>query len=153
MGLEVGDIVPDFIAKNDLGEDFNSKEWIGHKPIVIYFYPKNFTPGCIKEACDFRDSYADFIELGVEVIGVSSDSINSHKRFKDRYKLPFPFLSDSNGALKKIFGIKTTLLGILPGRETFVIDQEGIVRLKFNSMNASRHLQKAISTVKKLMHS
>lgn len=153
MGLEVGDKVPGFIAKNDLGEDFDSKEWIGHKPFVIYFYPKNFTPGCIKEACDFRDHYEDFKELGVEVIGVSSDSIKSHKRFKDRYRLPFIFLSDSNGKLKKTFGVKTSLLGMLPGRETYVVDKEGVVQLRFNSMNASSHLKKAILTVQKLMHS
>jgi len=152
MGLEVGDHVPKFIAKNDQGEDFYSTQLIGKKPFVIYFYPKNFTPGCVKEACDFRDRYEDFKKEGAEVIGVSSDTIKSHERFKNKYKLPFLFLSDSNGQLRKLFGVKSGLFGMLPGRETFVVDQEGVIKLKFNSINASKHLRQAIKTVKNLTH-
>ncbi len=118
--------------------------------MVIYFYPKNFTPGCTKEACDFRDSYTDFKSLGAEVIGVSSDGIKSHTRFKKKYKLPYTFLSDSKGKLKRLFGVKSELLGLLPGRETYVIDKGGIVQLKFNSMNASKHLDKAIAKIKEI---
>ncbi len=150
MALEVGDKVPEFVAKKDTGEEFNSYEIIKNKPLVIFFYPKNFTPGCTKEACAFRDSYEDFKTLGAEVIGISSDSVASHTRFKNRYKLPYTFLSDPKGELRKLFGVKSELLGLLPGRETYVIDRDGIVRLKFNSMNASRHLNKALSKVKEL---
>ncbi|MCK8522641.1 peroxiredoxin [Aquimarina sp. D1M17] len=150
MALEVGDKVPEFVAKKDTGEEFNSYEIIKNKPLVIFFYPKNFTPGCTKEACAFRDSYEDFKTLGAEVIGISSDSVASHTRFKNRYKLPYTFLSDPEGELRKLFGVKSELLGLLPGRETYVIDRDGIVRLKFNSMNASRHLNKALSKVKEL---
>ncbi|MEW7291170.1 peroxiredoxin [Aquimarina sp. 2304DJ70-9] len=152
MGLEVGDRVPDFIAKNDIGEDFQSNLVVGKIPVVIYFYPKNFTPGCIKEACDFRDSYADFKSVGAEVIGISSDSVKSHEKFKRRYQLPFIFLSDAKGKLRKLFGVKSELLGLLPGRETYVIDKNGVIQLKFNSMNASRHLDKAIAKIKEIIN-
>ncbi|TSE03127.1 MULTISPECIES: peroxiredoxin [Aquimarina] len=151
MGLKVGDKVPEFSAVRDNGEDFQSSDIIGKEAVVIYFYPKNFTPGCTKEACDFRDSYADFKSLGAEVIGVSSDGIKSHTRFKKKYNLPYTFLSDSKGKLKRLFGVKSELLGLLPGRETYVIDKEGIVQLKFNSMNASKHLGKAIAKIKEIM--
>ncbi|WP_271770077.1 peroxiredoxin [Aquimarina algiphila] len=151
MGLKVGDKVPEFSAVRDNGEDFQSSDIIGKEAVVIYFYPKNFTPGCTKEACDFRDSYADFKSLGAEVIGVSSDGIKSHTRFKKKYNLPYTFLSDSKGKLKRLFGVKSELLGLLPGRETYVIDKEGIVQLKFNSMNASKHLGKVIAKIKEIM--
>jgi len=152
MALEIGDKVPDFVAKKDNGEDFISNTVIGNMPVVIYFYPKNFTPGCTKEACSFRDSYADFKSLGAEVIGVSSDSIDSHKRFKDRYQVPFMFLSDKSRKLRKLFGVKSELLGLLPGRETYVIDKEGVIQLKFNSMNASKHLDKAIKKMREIIN-
>ncbi|MBW1298798.1 peroxiredoxin [Aquimarina litoralis] len=148
MGLQLGDKVPEFVAIKDDGGNFNSKDVIGKIPCVLYFYPKNFTPGCIKEACDFRDSYEDFKKEGVEVIGISSDSVKSHERFKNRYKLPFIFLSDNKGELRRLFGVKPGLFGMLPGRETYVIDQNGIIKLKFNSANASKHLKQAIKTVK-----
>ncbi len=150
MALVVGDKIPEFSALNDNGKDFKSIEIIGKKPVVIYFYPKNFTPGCTKEACSFRDSYEEFKVLGAEVIGISSDSIASHTKFKNRYNLPYVFLSDPKGKLRKLFGVKSELLGLLPGRETYVIDKEGIIQLKFNSLNASKHMNKAMTKVKEL---
>lgn len=150
MALQIGDKIPAFTTKNDLGEMLNSTDLIGKKPVVFFFYPKNFTPGCTKEACAFRDSYEDFRSMGAEVIGISSDSVSSHTKFKNKYRLPFTFLSDTNGKLRKLFGVKSELLGLLPGRETFVIDKDGVVRLKFNSMNASKHLGKAMDKVKEL---
>ncbi|MBQ4805724.1 peroxiredoxin [Aquimarina sp. MMG015] len=152
MALELGSKIPQFSAIKDDGDDFHSVDYIGKIPLVIYFYPKNFTPGCIKEACDFRDSYEDFKKEGVEVIGISADNVKSHERFKTKYSLPFIFLSDTDGSLRKLFGVKSGLFGVLPGRETYVIDKEGVVRLKFNSINASKHLKEAIKTVKKIMN-
>ena len=152
MALNIGDKVSVFEAKRDSGEIFKSTELIGKKPVVIYFYPKNFTPGCTKEACDFRDNYEEFKSMGAEVIGISNDSVESHKRFKNRYRLPFIFLSDRGGKLRKLFGVKSELLGLLPGRETFVIDKEGIVRLKFNSINASKHFKKAIKKMQEIVN-
>lgn len=150
MGLGVGDKVPSFSATKDNGEEFYSHEIIGKQAVVLYFYPKNFTPGCIKEACDFRDSYEDFQKEGVDVIGISADSVKSHKRFKNKYRVPFVFLSDAKGNLRKLFGVKSGLFGVLPGRETYVIDKTGIIRLKFNSIHATKHLKEAIKMVKKI---
>jgi len=150
MGLEIGDKVPSFSATKDNGEEFHSDEILGAQAVVIYFYPKNFTPGCIKEACDFRDSYEDFQKEGVEVIGISADTVKSHERFKSKYKVPFVFLSDAKGNLRKLFGVKSGLFGVLPGRETYVIDKAGIIRLNFNSINASKHLKEAIKMVKQM---
>lgn len=112
MELQVGDKAPEFIATNDKGEHFLSSDVIEKNPPGTLFYPKNFTPGCTKEACNFRDSYIDFENLGVEVIDISADSIKSHTRFKNTYKLPFMFLSDSKGKLRKLFGVKSELLGL-----------------------------------------
>ena len=152
MELKIGDKAPVFKISNQNGELIDTGEFIGIIPLVIYFYPKNFTPGCIKEACDFRDSYEDFKKEGVEVIGISADNVKSHERFKNKYNLPFIFLSDADGSLRKLFGVKSGLFGVLPGRETYVIDKEGVIRLKFNSINASKHLKQAIRTVKKIMN-
>ncbi len=150
MSLEKGDKVPSFELKNQEGEVFKSETLIGKKPVVIYFYPKDFTPGCTKEACNFRDSYEEFQDLGVEVIGVSNDSEKSHAKFAKKYKLPFILLSDANGKVRKQFGIKKSLLGLVPGRETFVLDKEGKVAFKFNSLDASKHMSKALKVVKSL---
>jgi len=148
MALQTGDKVPHFKSEDDKGNSFDSDEFIGETPLVVYFYPKNFTPGCTKEACDFRDYYDNFKQMGYEVIGISSDSIQSHQRFKKKYNLPFLFLSDKNGKLRKLFGVKPKLLGLLPGRETFVIDKEGVIQLRFNSIKASKHISKALSVIK-----
>jgi peroxiredoxin Q/BCP len=149
MSLEKGDKVPKFELKDQHGNLFKSEEIVGHKPIVIYFYPKDFTPGCTKEACNFRDSYEDFQEIGAEVIGISNDSEKSHAKFSKKYKLPFILLADEKGKVRKKFGIKKSLLGLVPGRETFVIDAKGEVVFKFNSLDASKHMQKALKALKK----
>ncbi|GAA4107653.1 peroxiredoxin [Aquimarina addita] len=151
MGLEVGDVIPDFVIKKHDGTDFISKDYVGKQPFVIYFYPKNFTPGCTKEACDFRDSYEDFKVQGVEVIGVSSDSVKSHERFKTKYRLPFIFLADTNNKVRKLFGVKSGLFGVLLGRETYVVDKKGVIQLKFNSINASSHLRKASKAISEMI--
>ncbi len=103
MELKVGDKIPNFIAKDSNGNDFDSQNIVGHKPVVIYFYPKDNTPGCTAQACSFRDQYEDFKDLGAEVIGISSDSVASHQEFTKHYKLPFILLSDSDKKIKKAF--------------------------------------------------
>ncbi|MGM0636082.1 MAG: peroxiredoxin [Bacteroidota bacterium] len=150
MALKIGDIMPNFKAKDQNGEAFDSQTIIGVKPAVVYFYPKDFTPGCTKEACNFRDRYEDFQDLGAEVIGISSDSEKSHQKFSKKHNLPFTLLSDSNGQIRKKFGVKKSLLGLVPGRETFVIDKNGIVQLKFNNLDASKHMKKALKKIKEL---
>jgi peroxiredoxin Q/BCP len=150
MELKVGDKIPNFIAKDSNGNDFDSQEIIGQKPLVIYFYPKDNTPGCTVQACSFRDQYEDFKDLGAEVIGISSDSIASHQKFTQQYKLPFILLSDSDKKIRKLFGVPSGLFGILPGRVTYVADKTGTIIMVFDSMMAKRHIPKALEAIKKL---
>ena len=151
MALQVGDRIPNFTANDNDGNVFDSASIVGKKPVVFYFYPKDNTPGCTAQACSFRDQYEDFKDLGAEVIGISSDSVSSHEKFAKRYKLPFLLLSDNNKKLRTLFGVKTNLFGLLPGRVTYVADKNGIIKLIFDSMNASSHIPKALAIVKKLV--
>ena len=109
MALQIGDKIPNFTAKDTNDNDFDSTTIVGLKPVVIYFYPKDNTPGCTAQACSFRDQYEDFTDLGAEVIGISGDTVASHEKFAKRYKLPFLLLSDNSGKLRKLFGVKTNL--------------------------------------------
>ena len=148
MSISIGDTIPDFKLTDQNGNEFDSTSVKGKSKLVIYFYPKNFTPGCTKEACSFRDSYEDFEALGATVIGISADSKKSHERFANKYNLPFTLLSDENGKVKRKFGVKNELFGLLPGRETYIVGQDGSVLYVFNSMNASRHIKKALEVLK-----
>ncbi|WP_310559439.1 peroxiredoxin [Flavobacterium sp.] len=150
MALALGDKIPDFIAKDSTGNDFNSSSVIGKKPVVFYFYPKDNTPGCTAQACSFRDQYEDFKDLGAEVIGISSDSVQSHEKFAKRYKLPFLLLSDNDKKLRKLFGVKTNLFGLLPGRVTYVADKNGVIHLIFDSLVATNHIPRALKIIKKM---
>ena len=148
--MKVNDKLKPFTAKDQNGEEFDVSKYLGKTPLVIYFYPKNFTPGCTKEACSFRDSYQDFQDLSAEVIGVSGDSESSHQRFAKKHDLPFTLLSDQDGKLRKQFGVKKSLLGLLPGRETFIFDDDGVLIHRFNSMDAKPHIRKALKVVKEI---
>src|SRR3970040_1942049 len=150
MALQVGDKVPDFSANDSKGNDFDSTSIVGKKPVVFYFYPKDNTPGCTAQACSFRDQYEDFKDLGAEVIGISSDSIASHEKFAKQYKLPFLLLSDNDKKLRNLFGVKPSLFGLIPGRVTYVVDKNGIIRLVFDSLVATNHIPRALETVKKM---
>lgn len=149
--IKVGDQLPLFGAKDQNGNDFYIASVLHKKVLVIYFYPKDDTPGCTKQACFFRDQYEEFKDMGAEVIGISGDSVKSHKKFAEQYKLPFTLLSDEDKNLRKLFGVPTNLLGLLPGRVTYVVDKKGIVRLVFDSMNAESHFSKVVEAVKKLL--
>ena len=151
MALQLGDKIPNFLAKDNNGNDFNSVSIVGKKPVVIYFYPKDNTPGCTAQACSFRDQYEDFRDLGAEVIGISSDSITSHEKFIQKYNLPFILLSDSDKKIRNLFGVKTNLFGLLPGRVTYVADKNGIIQLVFDSMMASSHIPKALEIITKIV--
>ena len=150
MALQIGDKIPNFTAKDTNGNDFESTTIVGQKPVVIYFYPKDNTPGCTAQACSFRDQYEDFKDLGAEVIGISGDTVASHEKFAKRYKLPFLLLSDNVGKLRKLFGVKTNLLGLIPGRVTYVADKTGTIQLIFDSIMATKHIPKALEFLKKL---
>ena len=150
MSVKSGDKIPSVTLKNTEGELVTLDSFGGKKPLVIYFYPKDFTPGCTREACDFRDKYEDFKALGAEVIAISSDSETSHSRFIKKYNLPFIFLSDENKQARKAFGVASSLFGLIPGRETFVFNTEGRLEMRYNNLNASLHTAKAMRKLKEL---
>ncbi len=144
--IKNGDAAPDFELPEVSGQTFRLSERRG-RPVVLYFYPKDHTPGCTAEARAFRDRYETFAAAGAEIIGVSSDSIESHQRFAGKLRLPFPLLSDAGGEVRKLFGVEKTL-GLIPGRATFVIDGDGVVRHVFASqLEATKHVDEALSAL------
>ncbi|SDE85707.1 peroxiredoxin Q/BCP [Pricia antarctica] len=149
MGLKVGDKISDFTLKDQHGETFSSEDLRKKKPLVIFFYPKDNTSECTKQACSFRDNYEDFMELGAEVVGISADSEKSHTRFADKYQFPFKLLSDTDNKVRESFKVKKSLL-VVPGRETYVVDTTGRVRMVFNSMNANGHMKRAMNALKEM---
>jgi len=149
-GLKIGDKAPDFELTDKSGKTIKLSDLYKDKNVVLYFYPKDNTPGCTAQACEFRDSYQDFIELGAEVIGVSSDSDKSHESFKSKFGLPFILISDKGGAIRKAYGVPATFF-ILPGRVTFIIDKKGIIQHIFNSQfKSTQHIPVALDVLKKL---
>jgi peroxiredoxin Q/BCP len=148
MAIQIGDKLPSFKATKQDGTAFESAS-IQEKPVVIYFYPKDFTPGCTTQACSFRDAYQDFQDLGAEVIGVSGDSVSSHQNFRQKHNLPFILLSDTDRKLRKLFGVPTALFGLVPGRVTYVFDAHGKAIYIFDSMSAKNHIAKALEAIRK----
>ncbi|MFZ0217398.1 MAG: peroxiredoxin [Candidatus Dormiibacterota bacterium] len=145
--VAVGQQAPDFTLPDGNGNPVRLHDLLGERAVVLYFYPKDETSGCTTEACSFRDSYDVFKEAGAEVVGVSSDSVESHRKFADHHSLPFLLLSDQGGAVRKQFGA-TGLFGLMPGRVTFVIDKAGTVRHVFSSLlDANRHIREALHTL------
>ncbi len=145
--VQVGERAPDFTLPDQKGKDVRLSDLLGKKNIVLYFYPKDDTSGCTAEACSFRDSYEVFQDAGAEVIGVSSDSIDSHERFATKHRLPYILLSDAHGALRKQYGVPATF-GLLPGRVTYIIDKQGIVRHIFSSqLTPQKHITEALNTL------
>jgi peroxiredoxin Q/BCP len=149
--MKIGEKIPHFTATDTHGNAFDSHSIIGIKPVVIYFYPKNNTPGCNAQACSFRDQYQDFTDIGATVIGISGDSQASHEKFTQKYNLPFTLLSDNDKKIRQAFDVPTGLFGLLPGRVTYVADKEGIVRMIFDSQMATKHIPKALEAIKKLV--
>ena len=147
--LALGDQAPDFTLPAADGRPVSLADYRG-RPVVVYFYPKDDTPGCTAEACAFRDQYQDFTQAGAEVIGISSDGAESHARFADKHRLPFVLLSDAGGAVRKAYGVPATL-GLLPGRVTFVLDGDGIIRHMFSSqLRARQHVAEAVGVIRSL---
>ena len=148
--LKKGDQLPQFSAIKSYGTLFESQSIVGKKALVIYFYPKDDTPGCTIEACSFRDAYEQFTDYGAEVVGISADSEKSHSKFKEKYKLPFILLSDEKNKIRKLFGVPNDLFGLLPGRATYVIDKNGIIQLVFDSVASKIHIKKALDILKEI---
>ncbi|BAZ32331.1 peroxiredoxin [Cylindrospermum sp. NIES-4074] len=150
MPIKVGDTAPDFALPAQNGSTVSLRDFRGKQAVVLYFYPKDDTPGCTAESCAFRDQYEVFKAAGAEVIGVSGDSKESHQQFAAKHKLPFILLSDKGDQVRKLYGA-TTAFGFIPGRVTYVIDQEGIVQYVFDSMlNFKGHVEETLKTLQQL---
>jgi len=147
--IEVGSQIPEFVLKDQNGHDFDISNHVGKKNLVIYFYPKDDTPGCTKEACTFQDMYEDFKKMDAEVIGISGQSVDSHRDFANKYHLTFTLLADEGNNLRKKFGVPTSFFGLLPGRVTYIVNKKGKVIYTFNSqMNAEKHVSEALRILK-----
>ena len=147
--VQVGNQAPDFTLSAQSGAAVNLGDFLGKTAIVLYFYPKDNTSVCTAEACAFRDSYEVFKDAGAEVIGISSDSVESHQQFAARHQLPFILLSDVGGVIRKRYGVPTAFG--LPGRVTYIIDRYGIVRhIFFSQFTSERHVDEALETLQSI---
>ncbi len=148
--MKVGEPAPRFRLPGAGGSSVALEDFLGKTNLVVYFYPKDFTSGCTKEACSLRDSYEVFKKHGALVIGISSDNEESHDSFAKTHQLPFILLSEKGGSVRKAYGVKSTL-GIVPGRVTFVIDKNGIVRHIFSSQTRPEaHTEEALRVIRSL---
>jgi peroxiredoxin Q/BCP len=162
---KVGDKAPTFQATNDQGKEWKSTEHVGKQIVVVYFYPADFTGGCTKQACGFRDDYSKLADKGAIVVGISGDSAKTHKLFKEHHKLPYTLLADEEGALAKLFGVpvgkggEVTVKeldnlkikqGVRAKRWTFVIDKGGKIAYKDENVNAAEDSKKILDLVEKL---
>jgi thioredoxin-dependent peroxiredoxin len=146
MAIKVGDTAPDFTLPNQNGASVNLQSYRG-KAVVLYFYPKDDTPGCTAESCAFRDQYEVFKSAGAEIIGISGDSSESHQKFATKYQLPFTLLSDKGDTVRNLYGAKT-MMGLVPGRITYVIDINGKIQYIFDSMfNFKGHVEEALKVL------
>jgi peroxiredoxin Q/BCP len=149
--IKTGSTIPSFTLPDQNGNMFDINSVLGRKNLVIYFYPKDDSPGCTKEACSFRDQFEDFTEADALVIGISGQSVESHKKFAEKYRLSFTLLSDEGNKIRKQFGVPTNFLGLLPGRVTYIVDKQGKVIYIFNSqMQAEKHVDEALRILKGL---
>ena len=153
MSLKIGDIVPNFTAKDNHGEVFESQSVLGRKPLVIYFYPKDSTPGCTTQGMQFRDAYAEFQALNAEIIGVSRDSIKSHENFKEKFTFPFELLSDEEEKACELFGVikmKNMYGKQIRGieRSTFVIDPDGKLIQAWRGVKVEGHVKEVLQFIK-----
>lgn len=147
--IKVGDKIPSFTLQDQDGKDFNIDTVIGKYPLVIYFYPKDETSGCTKEACTFRDAYDAFHQYGAKVIGISGDDVNSHQEFAQHHQLNFTLLADPGNKVRKLFGVPKTMM--IPGRVTYIVDKHGVVVHTFNSLTkAEQHVAESLDALKKM---
>jgi thioredoxin-dependent peroxiredoxin len=148
--IKEGDKAPDFELRKPDGGLFRLKDHLQENNVVLYFYPMDNTPGCTKQACLFRDQYEVFKEQGAEVVGISSDSADSHHKFERSYKLPFILLSDKGNQVRNLYGVPRKF-GLIPGRVTYVIDRTGTVQYVFNSLSKpEEHVHNALEVLKRI---
>jgi peroxiredoxin Q/BCP len=147
--LKVGDKAPDFTLMDERGLPVSLKDFLGKHLVVLYFYPKDFTPGCTAEACSFRDDYKAYEERGAVVVGVSLDSVESHAKFSEHHSLPFTLLSDNRKEVAKAYGVLGTG-GFLAKRVTFIIDRNGSIAGIFPKVDVKQHSQEVLEALDKL---
>lgn len=147
--LKAGDPAPDFEGPTSDGSKLGLKNFLGKKNVVLYFYPKDDTPGCTKEACSFRDNLQPIRNMGAEIIGVSLDSIESHGKFASKYGLSFPLISDNEKRIANAYGVlKDT--GTSTNRVTFIIDKTGKIAKVFPKVDVTKHTEEVVSALKEL---
>lgn len=152
LGLSPGDAVPDFSAKNQDGKEIRISDYRG-KPVLIYFYPKDDTPGCTKEACSFRDEYAEFKKLGAVIFGVSRQDSKSHRAFKEKHRLPFDLLVDEDGSVAKSLGIGMMPIIGFHKRQSILIGPDGKVFRIYSDVNPKNHTQEVLNDLKSIKSS
>ncbi len=149
--IKVGSTIPAFILPDQNGNMFNIGSLLGKKNMIIYFYPKDDSPGCTAQACSFRDQFEVFSEADAVIIGISSQSVKSHKEFAEKHRLTFTLLSDEGNKIRKQFGVPTNLFGLLPGRVTYVADKSGKVIYTFNSqLQTQKHVDEALRILQEM---
>jgi len=147
--LKVGDSAPDFSLLNENGLPVSLKDYLGKSIVVLYFYPKYFTSGCTTEACSFRDDYKIYQDKGAVVIGVSLDSVESHSKFSQEYKLPFLILSDNSKEVAKAYGV-LGVGGFLAKRVTFIINRDGKITHVFPKVDVKHHSEEVLKAIEEL---
>jgi peroxiredoxin Q/BCP len=147
-----GSLAPNFTLPSQSGKVVSLRDFLGKKPVILYFYPKDDTPGCTKEACAFRERHEDFWEHHAEVIGISSDSVESHRSFAAEHELHFTLLSDEGGKVRKLYGASSTF-GLIPGRVAYILDEEGVVRHIFSSqLGVEKHIEEALEALRSMSY-
>lgn len=151
MKIDLGSNIPKFELKDQNDNMFNIESVLGKKNLVIYFYPKDDTPGCTKEACSFRDHFEVFADADAVIIGISAQSVQSHLSFAQKHRLNYTLLSDTGNEVRKLFGVPANLFGLIPGRVTYVVNKEGKVVYMFNSQfQAEKHVDEALRIIQEL---
>ncbi len=150
--VKVGDKAPDFEGPTSDGSRLGLKDFLGKKNVVLYFYPKDDTPGCTREACSFRDNTQSIRDLGAEIVGVSLDSVQSHSKFADKYGLPFPLISDRDKRVAKAYGVLRDI-GLSTNRVTFIIDKNGKIAKIFPKVDVTKHTEEVVTALKELPES
>jgi peroxiredoxin Q/BCP len=149
--LELESKVPKFELKDQNGELFKLETVLGKKNLVIYFYPKDDSPGCTKEACSFRDQFEVFADADAMIIGISAQSVESHLEFAKKHRLNYTLLSDIGNKVRKRFGVPASFFGLIPGRVTYIVNKEGKVVYLFNSqIQVEKHVDEALRILKEL---
>jgi peroxiredoxin Q/BCP len=152
MAIVKGMAAPNFSLKDETGMTRNLSDYLGHQ-VILYFYPKDDTPGCTTEACNFRDDYSAYVDRNVIILGVSPDTVGSHKKFKDKFELPFPLLADEDQSVCESYGVwgkKSFMgkeyMGVL--RTTFIIDEKGLVAHVFEDVKPAQHSSEILAKLK-----